>query len=98
MAPVDMPRAMDLNGVFAALDADDRFDCVYWHSNFVLAPDDYRYRGDHERAQHALALDFLKAGLLDRAEDMEELTDALLFRASGERIELCECGSDESRH
>ena len=26
-------------------------------------------RGDHERAQHALALDFLKAGLLDRAED-----------------------------
>ncbi|AVO48026.1 lipopolysaccharide assembly protein LapB [Melaminivora suipulveris] len=26
-------------------------------------------RGDRERAQHALALDFLKAGLLDRAED-----------------------------
>ena len=38
------------------------------------------------------------AHLFDRAEDMEELTDALLFRASGERIELCECGSDESRH
>ncbi|MFC7864611.1 methyltransferase domain-containing protein [Streptomyces murinus] len=36
--------------LFAALDADDRFDCVYWHSNFVLAPDDYRYRSDHERA------------------------------------------------
>ncbi|TQF07857.1 lipopolysaccharide assembly protein LapB, partial [Myxococcus llanfairpwllgwyngyllgogerychwyrndrobwllllantysiliogogogochensis] len=26
-------------------------------------------RTDRERAQHALALDFLKAGLLDRAED-----------------------------
>ena len=26
-------------------------------------------RGDRDRAQHALALDFLKAGLLDRAED-----------------------------
>lgn len=38
------------------------------------------------------------AHLFDRAEDMEELTDALLFRAAGERIELCECGSDESRH
>ena len=25
--------------------------------------------GDRDRAQHALALDFLKAGLLDRAED-----------------------------
>lgn len=26
-------------------------------------------KADHQRAQHALALDFLKAGLLDRAED-----------------------------
>ena len=26
-------------------------------------------RADHQRAQHALALDYLKAGLLDRAED-----------------------------
>jgi lipopolysaccharide assembly protein B len=26
-------------------------------------------KADHERAQHALALDYLKAGLLDRAED-----------------------------
>lgn len=38
------------------------------------------------------------AHLFDRAEDMEELTDALLFRVAGERIELCECGSDKSRH
>ncbi|WP_079249743.1 50S ribosomal protein L11 methyltransferase [Streptomyces sp. IMTB 2501] len=36
--------------LFAALDRGDRFDCVYWHSNFVLAPDEYRYRTDHERA------------------------------------------------
>ena len=38
------------------------------------------------------------AHLLDRAEDMEELTDALRLAASGERIELGERGSDESRH
>ncbi|MEW2625168.1 methyltransferase domain-containing protein [Streptomyces sp. NPDC048106] len=36
--------------LFSAVGADDRFDCVYWHSNFVLGPDDYRYRSDHERA------------------------------------------------
>ncbi|MEU5796873.1 methyltransferase domain-containing protein [Streptomyces sp. NPDC047813] len=45
----DRVRAVH-SDLFSALDADDRFDCVYWHSNFVLAPDDYRYRGDHERA------------------------------------------------
>ena len=38
------------------------------------------------------------AHLLYSSEDMKELTDALLFRAAGERIELRECGSDESRH
>ena len=38
------------------------------------------------------------AHLFDRAEDMEELTYAFLFRAAGERIDLCQCGSDESRH
>ena len=38
------------------------------------------------------------AHLLDRAEYMEELTDALRLAASGERIELGERGSDESRH
>jgi release factor glutamine methyltransferase len=36
--------------LFSALDPAERFDTVYWHSNFVLAPDDYRYETDHERA------------------------------------------------
>ncbi|BBB01900.1 putative methyltransferase [Actinacidiphila reveromycinica] len=36
--------------LFAALDPAERFDTVYWHSNFVLAPDDYPYATDHERA------------------------------------------------
>ena len=34
----------------------------------LLSRDDLN-QADHDRAQHALALDFLKAGLLDRAED-----------------------------
>ncbi|MEU2157189.1 methyltransferase domain-containing protein [Streptomyces sp. NPDC019396] len=36
--------------LFAALDADERFDTVYWHSNFVLAPPDYRPETQHEIA------------------------------------------------
>ncbi|MEV7021662.1 class I SAM-dependent methyltransferase [Kitasatospora sp. NPDC093558] len=36
--------------LFDALGPDERFDTVYWHSNFVLAPAEYSYRGDHERA------------------------------------------------
>ncbi|MET9384024.1 class I SAM-dependent methyltransferase [Streptomyces sp. NPDC002928] len=36
--------------LFDALAPEDRYDTVYWHSNFVLAPDSYRYKSDHERA------------------------------------------------
>ncbi|MFJ9947692.1 50S ribosomal protein L11 methyltransferase [Kitasatospora sp. NPDC091207] len=36
--------------LFSALDGGERFDTVYWHSNFVLAPTEYRYASDHERA------------------------------------------------
>ncbi|MFD5427035.1 50S ribosomal protein L11 methyltransferase [Streptomyces sp. NPDC127084] len=36
--------------LFAGLDPDERFDTVYWHSNFVLAPPDYRYETEHEAA------------------------------------------------
>ncbi|GLW70747.1 hypothetical protein Kpho02_30460 [Kitasatospora phosalacinea] len=35
--------------LFADLDPRERFDLVYWHSNYVLAPADYRYRTVHER-------------------------------------------------
>ena len=38
---------------------------------------------DRTRAQHALALDFLKAGLLDRAEDALRKLDRHAFRESG---------------
>lgn len=38
-------------------------------------------RIDRERAQHALALDFLKAGLLDRAEDALRKLEATPFEA-----------------
>ncbi|MHC0433267.1 methyltransferase domain-containing protein [Streptomyces sp. O3] len=36
--------------LFDALDPGQRFDTVYWHSNFVLAPADYRYQSMHECA------------------------------------------------
>ncbi|MGW0736641.1 methyltransferase domain-containing protein [Streptomyces sp. NPDC002851] len=36
--------------LFHALAPDQRFDTVYWHSNFVLAPADYRYASLHEQA------------------------------------------------
>ncbi|MDQ8707235.1 methyltransferase domain-containing protein [Streptomyces sp. LHD-70] len=36
--------------LFDALDPDQRFDTVYWHSNFVLAPADYAYESVHECA------------------------------------------------
>ncbi|MEV8327524.1 50S ribosomal protein L11 methyltransferase [Kitasatospora sp. NPDC056731] len=35
--------------LFAALAPEERFDTVFWHSNYVLAPEDYRYRTMHER-------------------------------------------------
>ena len=38
-------------------------------------------RSDRERAQHALALDFLKAGLLDRAEQALQRLEATPFEA-----------------
>ncbi|MET9467333.1 methyltransferase domain-containing protein [Streptomyces sp. NPDC006544] len=36
--------------LFDALAPEDRHDTVYWHSNFVLAPPEYRYASVHERA------------------------------------------------
>jgi release factor glutamine methyltransferase len=36
--------------LFDAVDPGRRFDTVYWHSNFVLAPADYRYESMHECA------------------------------------------------
>ncbi|MEC4019639.1 50S ribosomal protein L11 methyltransferase [Streptomyces sp. H27-D2] len=38
-----------LSDLFAGLDAQDRFDTVFWHSNYVLAPERYEYRDMHER-------------------------------------------------
>ncbi|WP_405734505.1 methyltransferase domain-containing protein [Streptomyces sp. NBC_00028] len=36
--------------LFAGLGADERFDTVFWSSNYVLGPDHYEYRSAHERA------------------------------------------------
>lgn len=36
--------------LFGGLAPDERFDTVYWHSNYVLAPEAYRYRTMHERS------------------------------------------------
>lgn len=36
--------------LFDALDPDERFDTIFWSSNYVLAPADYEYQSVHERA------------------------------------------------
>ncbi|MER7395008.1 methyltransferase domain-containing protein [Streptomyces sp. NPDC000151] len=36
--------------LFDGLVPGDRYDTVYWHSNFVLAPPEYRYLSVHEQA------------------------------------------------
>jgi release factor glutamine methyltransferase len=36
--------------LFGTLDPRTRFDTVFWHSNYVLAPDDYHWLTMHERA------------------------------------------------
>ncbi|GLF92640.1 class I SAM-dependent methyltransferase [Streptomyces yaizuensis] len=35
--------------LFDAIPPGERFDTVFWHSNYVLAPAEYRYRTMHER-------------------------------------------------
>ncbi|MFC5145202.1 methyltransferase domain-containing protein [Streptomyces aureoversilis] len=40
----------DLFAPLAELGGDERFDTVYWHSNFVKAPEHYVYGSMHERA------------------------------------------------
>jgi len=48
-------------------------------------------RADRERAQHALALDFLKAGLLDRAEDALHRLEGTPFEAQARLALLAIC-------
>ncbi|WEH36704.1 methyltransferase domain-containing protein [Streptomyces sp. AM 4-1-1] len=36
--------------LFSALPTGERYDTVFWHSNFVYAPDDYTCESDHDRA------------------------------------------------
>ncbi|WP_051866464.1 methyltransferase domain-containing protein [Streptomyces griseus] len=36
--------------LFSGLGDDERFDTVFWSSNYVLGPDHYQYESDHERA------------------------------------------------
>ncbi|WNZ13654.1 methyltransferase domain-containing protein [Streptomyces sp. 11x1] len=44
-------RVTALHGdLFSALDPGARFDRIFWSSNYVMAPPDYTYRSDHERA------------------------------------------------
>ncbi|MEV3992519.1 methyltransferase domain-containing protein [Streptomyces sp. NPDC049837] len=45
----DRVRAVH-SDLFAGLSAEERFDVVYWHSNFVLAPADHQYATLHDRA------------------------------------------------
>lgn len=53
-------------------------------------------RADRDRAQHALALDFLKAGLLDRAEEALHKLDGTRFEAQAglALLAICERSRD----
>ncbi|WP_445398026.1 methyltransferase domain-containing protein [Streptomyces sp. LE64] len=44
----DRVRAVH-SDLFDALPPGERFDTIFWHSNYVLAPADYRYASMHER-------------------------------------------------
>ncbi|MBE8471481.1 methyltransferase domain-containing protein [Streptomyces justiciae] len=47
-AMTDRVRAVH-GDLFSGLDAGERFDTVFWSSNYVLGPDHYEYRSAHER-------------------------------------------------
>jgi release factor glutamine methyltransferase len=36
--------------LFSQIDEEERFDVIFWNSNFILAPEDYTYESMHERA------------------------------------------------
>ncbi|GAA4913851.1 methyltransferase domain-containing protein [Streptomyces coeruleoprunus] len=36
--------------LFSGIDSGERFDTIFWSSNYVLGPDDYEYKSVHERA------------------------------------------------
>ncbi|MGW7002557.1 50S ribosomal protein L11 methyltransferase [Streptomyces sp. NPDC054933] len=45
----NLVRAVD-SDLFDGLDQDERFDTIFWSSNYVLAPEAYEYGSVHERA------------------------------------------------
>jgi release factor glutamine methyltransferase len=44
----DRVRAVHCD-LFAGLDANERFEMIFWHSNYVMAPESYEYQAMHER-------------------------------------------------
>ena len=56
--------------LFDALAPEERFDVVYWHSNFVLAPEGHAYENPHDRA-------YVDAGYLDHERYLAEAAGLL---------------------
>jgi len=56
--------------LFDPLDPAERFDTIFWSSNYVLAPEDYEYRSTHERA-------YVDAGYRTHRRFLAEVVDRL---------------------
>ncbi|MEV7419306.1 50S ribosomal protein L11 methyltransferase [Streptomyces sp. NPDC089919] len=65
----DRLRAVHSN-VFDDLDPQERFDVVYWHSNFVLGPEDLTYESVHDQA-------YVDAGYRSHTRYLAGATDRL---------------------
>lgn len=83
--------------LFSALGAEERFDTVFWSSNYVLAPGGFRYRSISERAYVDPGYAAHRRYLAEAPERVRPGGRALLhFSSRGNLTELCriaaECG------
>lgn len=83
--------------LFSALGAGERFDTVFWSSNYVLAPDGFRYRSISERAYVDPGYAAHRRYLAEAPDRVRPGGRALLhFSSRGNLAELCriaeECG------
>ncbi|NEC08211.1 methyltransferase domain-containing protein [Streptomyces sp. SID7909] len=85
--------------LFASLDPQDRFDTIFWSSNYVLAPTDYEYGSVHERAYMDAGYRAHRGYLSEAVDHLTGTGSALLHFSSRGDIPLlrkiaAECGRE----
>ncbi|MFI6688331.1 methyltransferase domain-containing protein [Streptomyces sp. NPDC050485] len=85
--------------LFTAFHTDDRFDTVFWSSNYVLAPEDFRYRAVTESSYVDPGYATHRRYLIEAPLRVGAAGRALLhFSSRGSLTELCaiaqECGRE----